>query len=90
MSHAEAELGHFDTLFLGSALSRLHRIAVFPALCQHPHPLRPLRVQLSQRESQERGGKALGSHFGKDSLRPEGDVALATEGGWLATPLGVD
>ena len=30
------------------------------------------------------------SPFGKDSLRPEGDVALATEGGWLAAPLGVD
>ena len=31
---------------------------------------------------------AKGSPFGKDSLRPEGDVAQATEGGPLAKPSG--
>ena len=58
-------LGHIDTLVLGSALSRIHRIAVVHSPCQHPRPLRPLRVQLSQGESQERSGKALASPFGR-------------------------
>ena len=48
------------------------------------YTLRPAVAKRAEGAARRRSAFAKGSPFGKDSLRPEGDVAYATEGGQLA------